>query len=154
MKEYSRKKKNSTRTAVLTALFILLILIVLTSVFSVARFAFSRFADGFFYPYMRVMTPADRLTDTSLLVEDKSTLAAKVEKLIYWQLSKKDTVIEKGMSEILQRIEQNLRELLNLFDFETTAYICHPNPKKVPEYSDYEHLARVKEWYVNEGEDD
>lgn len=80
--------------------------------------------------------------------------AAEVEKLIYWQLSKKDTVIEKGMSEILQRIEQNLRELLNLFDFETTAYICHPNPKKVPEYSDYEHLARVKEWYVNEGEDD
>ena len=81
MKEYSRQKKNSTRPALLTALFILLLLIVLTSVFSVARFAFSRFADGFFYPYMRLMTPADRLTDTSLLMEDKSTLAAKVEKL-------------------------------------------------------------------------
>lgn len=81
MKEYSRKKRSSTRPAVFTAIVILLVLIVLTSVFSVARFAFSRFADGFFYPYLRLMTPADRLTDTSLLMEDKSALAAKVEKL-------------------------------------------------------------------------
>ena len=51
MKEYSRKKRSSTRPAVFTAIVILLVLIVLTSVFSVARFAFSRFADGFFYPY-------------------------------------------------------------------------------------------------------
>ena len=47
-----------------------------------------------------------------------------------------------------------MRDLITLFDFETTAYICQPNPKKIPEYSDYEHLARVKEWYVNEGDDD
>ena len=37
-----------------------------------------------------------------------------------------------------------------LFDFETTPYLSRPNPKRVPEYSDYEHLARVKEWSLAE----
>lgn len=80
--------------------------------------------------------------------------AAEVESLRYWQLSRKEVVIDDNVGKILQETEQRLREMINLFDFESTAYICHPNPKRVPEYSDYEHLARVKEWYVNEGDDD
>lgn len=80
--------------------------------------------------------------------------AAEVESLRYWQLSRKDVVIEKDIGKILAETEQRLCEMLNLFDFETTPYICRPNPKRVPEYSDYEHLARVREWYVNEGDDD
>jgi len=80
--------------------------------------------------------------------------AADVEKLMYWQLSKKQIVIEKELEKILENTEQRIKELITLFDIEETAYICHPNPKRVPEYSDYEHLARVKEWYVNEAEDD
>lgn len=74
--------------------------------------------------------------------------AREVAKLIYWQPAKKETVIEQNMSEILERNLRQLSELINLFDFETTAYICRPNPKRVPEYSDYEHLARVREWSV------
>ena len=42
-----------------------------------------------------------------------------------------------------------------VFDFETTGYLSRPNPKSAPQYSDYEHLARVKEWSVKEdGEDE
>ena len=74
--------------------------------------------------------------------------AKEVAKLIYWQPAKKETVIEQNMSEILERNLRQLSELINLFDFETTAYVCRPNPKRVPEYSDYDHLARVREWSV------
>lgn len=80
--------------------------------------------------------------------------AAQVETLRYWQLSRKEVVVSENVANILAETEQRIRETVNLFDFETTPYICQPNPKKVPEYSDYEHLARVKEWYVNEDEDD
>ncbi len=76
--------------------------------------------------------------------------AAEVEKLIYWQLGVKDTVAEKDVAKMIDTNEQNLKEVINLFDFESTPYICHPNPKRIPEYSDYEHLARVKEWKVTE----
>ncbi len=74
--------------------------------------------------------------------------AKEAAKLIYWQLAKKETVIEQNMSETLERNLRQLSELINLFDFETTAYVCRPNPKRVPEYSDYEHLSRVREWSV------
>lgn len=80
--------------------------------------------------------------------------AAEVESLRYWQLSRREVVVDQAVEQILSETEQRLKEMVNLFDFETTAYICHPNPKQVPEYSDYEHLARVKEWYVNESDDD
>lgn len=78
----------------------------------------------------------------------------EVSELIYWQLGKKDVVIADKMAELLAQTEAHLQELTALFDFETTGYICHPNPKRVPEYSDYEHLARVKEWSVQGDGDD
>lgn len=78
---------------------------------------------------------------------------AEVNELIYWQLGKKDVVISDKMADILTQTQEHLQELMSLFDFETTGYICHPNPKRIPEYSDYEHLARVKEWSV-QGDND
>lgn len=80
--------------------------------------------------------------------------AAAVDSLIYWQLGRQATVIDGDMEQLLADTEQHLKELINVFDFPNTAYICHPNPKRVPEYSDYEHLARVKEWSVQGGGDD
>ncbi len=80
--------------------------------------------------------------------------AAEVESMRYWQLGKKEVVIDKDVEKILEETEQRLRDTVNIFDFETTPYVCQPNPKHIPEYSDYEHLARVKEWYVNEEDDD
>ena len=73
----------------------------------------------------------------------------------FWQRTKVpksviDLMSDMGMFGDLPNTNQ-----ISLFDFETTGYICHPNPKRVPEYSDYEHLARVKEWSVQgEGDDD
>ena len=78
--------------------------------------------------------------------------AAEVAKLIYWQLGRRETVIEENMEDILATTEDHLHKLISVFDFETTPYICHPNPKRIPEYSDYELLARVKEWSVAEEE--
>lgn len=80
--------------------------------------------------------------------------AAAVDSLIYWQLGRQATVIDGDMEQLLADTGQHLKELINVFDFPNTAYICHPNPKRVPEYSDYEHLARVKEWSVQGGGDD
>lgn len=73
---------------------------------------------------------------------------AEIDKLLYWQLGKKEVVIEENMADILAQNKERLQELIAIFDFPTTAYICQPNPKKIVQYSDYEHLARVKEWSV------
>ena len=75
-----------------------------------------------------------------------------VAELIYWQLGRKETVIGGDMEATLNRNLENIAKLINLFDFEDTPYLSRPNPKNVPEYSDYEHLARVKEWSVVESD--
>ena len=81
MKKFPAKNRKSPRVAVFAALGILLLLIVITSVFNVVHYAWGRFADGFFYPYLLALKPSDRLSDTSLLMQDKSVLALQVEKL-------------------------------------------------------------------------
>ena len=84
----------------------------------------------------------------------KGIKPAQISQLIYWQLGNKDTVIADNLPAVLETNKQNLTELLNIFDFETTPYICNPNPKRAAEYSDYEHLARTKEWHISEDNDD
>lgn len=79
--------------------------------------------------------------------------AAEVDKLIYWQLGRKDIVIEDDMNELLDKNYENIVALASVFDFEKTAYISKPNPKYAPKYSDYEHLARVREWSVVDDEE-
>ncbi len=78
--------------------------------------------------------------------------AAEVASLIYWQLGKKAQVVDDNMPELLAKAEERLKELVALFDFEQTPYLSRPNPRRLPEYSDYEHLARVREWSVQEEE--
>lgn len=79
--------------------------------------------------------------------------AKEVDQLIYWQLGKQSIEIGTRMPELLADTYERLQKLINLFEFETTPYISRPNPKQVPEYSDYEHLARVKEWSVADDEE-
>ena len=79
--------------------------------------------------------------------------AKEAAALMYWQLGKKETVLDEDIDEVLNKTLTNLRELVGLFDFQDTAYISKPNPKYAPKYSDYEHLARVKEWSVVEDDD-
>lgn len=79
--------------------------------------------------------------------------AREVEKLIYWQLGRQETEISEDIKQVLQDNLEILREYISCFEFESTAYVCQPNPKNIPEYSDYEHLARIKEWSVKDNDD-
>jgi len=80
----------------------------------------------------------------------KNVLPAEISALIYWQLGRKETILDTDLDAVLNTNLKNLRELVSLFDFPETPYISKPNPKYAPKYSDYERLARVKEWSVVE----
>lgn len=82
--------------------------------------------------------------------EQKPIAATVVERLIYWKLGVKKTEIPLSNGTLLADIEKKLKKLIHEFDFETTPYLARPNPKHLLKYSDYEHLARVKEWSVHE----
>lgn len=75
---------------------------------------------------------------------------AKINSLMYWKLGDSIISVDDGVDEILNDTKQHISEIINLFDFETTGYLSRPNPKNVPEYSDYEHLSRVREWSIKE----
>lgn len=79
--------------------------------------------------------------------------ARKVEKLIYWQLGRQETEVSGDTEQVLSDNLEILRRYISDFEFEKTAYVCQPNPKNIPEYSDYEHLARIKEWSVKDNDD-
>jgi ATP-dependent helicase/nuclease subunit B len=58
---------------------------------------------------------------------------------------------------ILELAEQHfagLKMLLDAFACADTPYLSRPFPKFVPRFSDYDHLARVKEWSATGGESD
>ena len=81
--------------------------------------------------------------------------AHKVEEMVYWQLgSENQLIITPCDDDVLDKCESYLLELLNTFNFETTPYHSHPIPKYVSKNRDYEHLARVKEWSVQNNEDE
>ena len=42
-----------------------------------------------------------------------------------------------------------LQRLIEVFDREDTPYEASPRSEYAPKYSDYEHLARIKEWTVS-----
>ena len=73
-----------------------------------------------------------------------------VQKLIYWHLGNSVLEITPQNDDILQRTEEYLLKLVETFDFETTPYHSRPIPKFIPKNSDYEHLARIREWSVQE----
>ena len=73
-----------------------------------------------------------------------------VKKMIYWQLGSSVLEITPQNDDILQKTEEYLLKLIETFDFETTPYHSRPIPKFIPKNSDYEHLARIREWSVQE----
>ena len=46
--------------------------------------------------------------------------------------------------------EEGVSALVRLFDNINTPYESRPRPENAPKFSDYEHLARVKEWSTSE----
>ena len=103
--------KNPLRFAAISALTVLGIAVILTASFRVVRHALTRFGDNFFYPYLRITAPAEKLSDTSLLLEDKGALAAKVEKLtrVNAELALQSQATQNVMQE-----NRKLRNLVNL----------------------------------------
>jgi ATP-dependent helicase/nuclease subunit B len=55
---------------------------------------------------------------------------------------------EGALRALVAEALQGLADLVARFDDAQTPYRAVPRPEKAPRYSDYAHLARVKEWSV------
>ena len=81
--------------------------------------------------------------------------SSKLNNLVYWHLgdtasSKNLLIIPSSEDDILKKCEDYLIRLISAFDFPSTPYYSRPIPKYVSKNRDYEHLARIKEWSVQE----
>jgi ATP-dependent helicase/nuclease subunit B len=56
-------------------------------------------------------------------------------------------------AEVAATARQGLQDLIAAFDDPATPYHARPKPEVAPRFSDYEHLARLKEWSAGGGED-
>lgn len=84
--------------------------------------------------------------------------AKPVRDLDYWRLRGSNPAGEVSSAgddpaELAAEAKQGLEALIRLFDDVETPYEARPRPDAAPKYSDYEHLARVKEWASSEGEE-
>jgi ATP-dependent helicase/nuclease subunit B len=78
-----------------------------------------------------------------------------VEALEYWRLTggnppgeiyRVDDRLETTAAALAQEARAGLENLVARFDRADTPYHARPRPQFAPTFSDYEHLARVKEW--------
>jgi ATP-dependent helicase/nuclease subunit B len=75
-----------------------------------------------------------------------------VAELAYWRLSGGDPPGEiKGIEDAkvataIAAAADGIRALIARFDDPATGYPSTPRPDKAPKFSDYTHLARIKEW--------
>jgi ATP-dependent helicase/nuclease subunit B len=87
--------------------------------------------------------------------------AAPVAELAHWRLSGGELAGEiKPLAEdaasvrvFVDEAVAGLRRLIAEFDRAETPYRARPRPDHAPRFSDYAHLARVKEWSVGGGEE-
>ena len=78
----------------------------------------------------------------------------KISNLYFWKLTGGENIVDEksilkkdsDVNEILEEVESGLKDLINIFNDESTAYLSCPNPDKAPKYNDYEHLQRIKEY--------
>lgn len=83
---------------------------------------------------------------------------APVEAMEFWALhGRKDggdaSAVKGDAAALAQTAREGLLKLIATFDDPTTRYEARPNPDVAPAYSDYLHLARVKEW-ITAGEEE
>ncbi len=77
--------------------------------------------------------------------------AGDVSQLSYWRVSGGRQAglikeIKTPGGELAAQAREGLRELIATFDDEKTVYRSRPRPAIAPRFSDYDHLARIKEW--------
>lgn len=75
----------------------------------------------------------------------------EIRELAFWRLSggREPGKVHPAADDpetIAQEAYAGLRALVAKFDDPATPYEARPRPKQAPKYSDYEHLARVREW--------
>ncbi|MFH1157991.1 MAG: double-strand break repair protein AddB [Pseudomonadota bacterium] len=84
-------------------------------------------------------------------------ISGKVSELIYWKVTgsgqnpvEKKSAVPKDASadQIIADAEAGLKALVARFDDASTPYLSRPRHDAKPRFSDYEHLARTKEWSV------
>ena len=104
---------------------------------------------------------------TQLLIESliaaeggfKDAPAGDIGAMQYWQLTGKQGAVSKINDVRPEEWEPSdtrgaLEKLVAQFDDPDTGYPSQPDRKYKPKFSDYEHLARVKEWSVEGGGDE
>lgn len=77
--------------------------------------------------------------------------ARPVSELLYWRLgggsmAGKESIAGDDPSALADEALAGLKGLIDAFDDPATPYEARPHPPMAPRYSDYLHLARVKEW--------
>ena len=87
----------------------------------------------------------------------KDVPAAPVAELDFWRLRGGDPAGEvrragDDPATLAEEALEGLVRLIAAFDFPETAYRARPHPEHAPRYSDYQHLARVKEWAAGGGD--
>lgn len=59
---------------------------------------------------------------------------------------------KKTIADLTSEAYDGLRGLIRAFNDPETPYLARPHPQHLPKYSDYLHLARVREWSAGEGD--
>jgi len=82
---------------------------------------------------------------------------SKLDALSFWHLHGRNDggnehVVDGETEALAAEARKGLSELIAKFDDPKTPYEARPNPAYAPVYSDYGHLARVKEWAAGEDE--
>ena len=83
--------------------------------------------------------------------KDGRKLPAKpIKHLVYFalgnQISYPDRSKDYDLDTLLDDTKERIEKMIAAFDNEETPYLFNPNPRNENIYSEYEHLARFKEW--------
>ena len=83
--------------------------------------------------------------------------SGKVTDLVYWRVTgsgqkpvERKSVLgrDSDIATVIATAETGLKSLVDHFDKPDTPYLSQPRAEAKPRFSDYEHLARVKEWGI------
>ena len=81
---------------------------------------------------------------------------------MYWRVTgsgqkpveRRDVVKERDeLKELVRQAEDGLRGLVEKFADPATPYLSQPRAEVKPHFSDYDHLARIKEWGLSADDD-
>ena len=76
-----------------------------------------------------------------------------INTLAYWLLGKDTKELkEEEVSQVISLTQENIKKRLHEFYEQTppAPYVYKPDPLNVTKYSDYEHLARYREWGISD----